>query len=663
LSRGPNQHSPSLKWSPEPFPASGGLAAEGFVALLGQTGLHDLEILVRETAQNSWDARAGRSLVKMQFSGFELCKGSDGYRVLTDVIFRDRPSKAQFPALNAALGMSRINAILVRDWNTAGLGGATSAAIAAEPRANNRYRRFLLNVGEQQHPEHGGGAYGYGRSICFRLSRCRTAVIYSRTSDGLKNAESRLVAVGFGPSFNSNGLAYNGKHWWNNSGTAGSPIVGADADVLAGRLGIAPYGSQERGTSILILDPELDTSLSDAMESISLSVGLHLWPKYCIHRTDPGMAFEVLDNGHKLDVPDPGSHPTLKYFADALGLLKECRLDPAGAVPPLGNMKYFPIIKRKGSRDKTPVAHLVTIVHPRPTAPVVGNEVHSDEVPSVKAEIRERLAALNHHVALLRTPELVVRYHRVQAHSDEHLAIAGVLRSSDGAPNELLRGAEPPTHDDWKERDDNPEAKALVRRVKAEVEKLVKTEVDPIVVPPAQANDNDLAVSVGADLAALVWSEPGDGPFASAGSNADSRGKKSGGDSTGKRGTGGAQNRALSIGQPQLSSGVLAGEALSIWEITFGKAPAGRSDTYRIRLGLATGDGGSGEVEFLENASGPARITEVTYRLGAKSESNKEEKTELKLIVPGSTEGSVIVAVAFKLGTTPLLDISEDTKK
>ena len=62
-----------MRWIPEPKPPSGGLAAEGFYKLLGRPRLDPLTVLVRETAQNSWDARLrnGRPVV-FSLQGWQL---------------------------------------------------------------------------------------------------------------------------------------------------------------------------------------------------------------------------------------------------------------------------------------------------------------------------------------------------------------------------------------------------------------------------------------------------------------------------------------------------------------------------------------------------------------------------------------------------------------
>lgn len=46
-----------LAWFPEPFHAYGAFAGEGTRRILGKPRLDPLTVLIRETVQNSWDAR------------------------------------------------------------------------------------------------------------------------------------------------------------------------------------------------------------------------------------------------------------------------------------------------------------------------------------------------------------------------------------------------------------------------------------------------------------------------------------------------------------------------------------------------------------------------------------------------------------------------------
>ncbi|MFD0594037.1 hypothetical protein ACFQZ4_17425 [Catellatospora coxensis] len=52
-----------IGWLSQPYPPEGATAAEGIRNQLGRPELDHLTVLVREAAQNSWDARAGSGAV------------------------------------------------------------------------------------------------------------------------------------------------------------------------------------------------------------------------------------------------------------------------------------------------------------------------------------------------------------------------------------------------------------------------------------------------------------------------------------------------------------------------------------------------------------------------------------------------------------------------
>ncbi len=53
----------SAQWWSQPFAEEGSATAEGIINQLGRPALDELTVLVREAAQNSWDARAGTDTV------------------------------------------------------------------------------------------------------------------------------------------------------------------------------------------------------------------------------------------------------------------------------------------------------------------------------------------------------------------------------------------------------------------------------------------------------------------------------------------------------------------------------------------------------------------------------------------------------------------------
>src|SRR5262245_20870155 len=81
----------ALRWFGEQFPPHCALAAEGFGKLLGRPHLDPLTVLIRETAQNSWDARLPGSTVRFAVDGFTL--DDDQWSALAFDVFGDVPEE------------------------------------------------------------------------------------------------------------------------------------------------------------------------------------------------------------------------------------------------------------------------------------------------------------------------------------------------------------------------------------------------------------------------------------------------------------------------------------------------------------------------------------------------------------------------------------------
>lgn len=641
---------PSLNWIPEKYPPAGGMAAEGFIALLGEPNLSLIELLVRETTQNSWDAREPRSRVEMEYRHCVLEKNSHELRNLKENVLGQRPSAKQFPMLNKTLAKDRIPLLIVRDLNTKGLGGVTRADKASNGEKSNRYRKFLLNVGEQKHPEFGGGSYGYGRSICFRVSSCRTAVVYSRTHDDLARPDSRLVVVSYGPEFDRAGDSFNGRHWWTSASSEGQPVTGQKADQIAGSIGIRPYAEYERGTTVAIIDPSFDDmSSSDVCQSLALSIKYHLWPKFAkLDGQRPAMDFHVFDGEEEIQLGRPESDPVLKYYVSALAHIKRTTAGKSDSTPPLG-MTLHKVLNRANAVD-TPAStlgHLVEFTYPKMILPPVVVDNHeTDEVP-VLTDLRRKMNSLNHHVAVMRSPELVVTYIEVPSRTSDDIAVGGVFRSTDDEANRRLRKSEPPAHDDWNEGCNDRDAKGAARRVKRVIKDTFAVRPNNVQTT-GQGGNNKGAVAIGGVIGALLWSERGNAP----GGVPSTPGGKGTGTATGN--PGGGKSTRVSIGVPSMS-GAAGGILTAEWEITFGKAVKA-NETFAIVVKLMTGDGDKTE-DIQPSMQFPRIHTVHRPTKAGKKDANPAAITHN--LSPDPDGETVWVGVRFERGTAPTIELRE----
>lgn len=429
-----------MRWIPEPKPPTGGLAAEGFYKLLGRPRLDPLTVLVRETAQNSWDARLeDRTPVDFSIQGWVL--DDNERRALQDQVFVEC-SRAKGTSLATELGHPVLLGLYITDRGTKGLGGPLQAD-QVDPDNTYDWVDFVLNVGEANTQGHTGGTYGFGKTISYVVSAANAVVIHSRTTHRGRT-QSRLIACAIGEKFTRQGKWFTGRHWWGETGDeAPVPVTGREADRISTAIGMPQFEDGETGTNILIVAPDLGgRSPEQAMRFIAESVTWHLWPKLMPRkgRRVP-MRIHVSWNGEEIPIPRPEERPPLHGFAQAFRAVLDG--EAAKDVP---GLKIDPI---HCLRPKARVGTLVTVplIHRERVQVDDGHDPDDPDSPRAAAAI----SGVCHHVALLRTPELVVDYLEGPPPPEGGTEWAGVFRAHDDQDKHFAP-AEPPTHDSW-----NPE--------------------------------------------------------------------------------------------------------------------------------------------------------------------------------------------------------------
>jgi hypothetical protein len=424
---------------PEPYPRSGGLAAAGFYKLLGRPRLDPLTVLVRETAQNSWDARIPDRVVRYKIDGLTPIR-SEAQECLRATVFPG--ASITRTGLHDLLHSGRANGLVISDRGTHGLGGPVSAD-EVSPDGTYDWVDLVLNVGKPNTHGLTGGTYGFGKTIAYIVSSVNAVVIHSRALVA-GQPESRLIACAIGEEFNHDGRLHTGRHWWGRD-QHGAPVpeTGADADVLAAYIGMPPIADGELGTNILIVGPDFGgRTAPQAMRFLAESVTWHLWPKLMGRGPEAitPMEVAVTENGAVVPVPTSDERPPLQGFEQAFRAL----LDGVA----------------EGRRNDGLERRVIRLLRPRMdlgdviTVPLVtrhraeiddGHDPADSDSPAPAAAITDAC----HHVALLRAPELVVDYVTGPAPTDGGSEWAAVFRCND-AVDGAFAAAEPPTHDSWR---------------------------------------------------------------------------------------------------------------------------------------------------------------------------------------------------------------------
>ncbi|WP_159806421.1 hypothetical protein [Cellulomonas citrea] len=416
-------------WWSQPFRPDGGIAAEGLRNQLGRPSLSVLTVLVREAAQNSWDARLPTGDLQLEIDLGDLDRTpAAAWRTMLGPGAPELPAEeTRLRTLTDYLNQDSLTYLAISDRNATGLGGPVRSDEPAPP-GGRGWLSFVLNSGERRDVEGGGGTYGFGKGAFFLASRVGVILIHTRFRDetGLR---VRLIGSALLHQRDETEPPLTGRHWWGQVRTDHcTPLEDDQAEATARALGLPAFSGADTGTTVVVLDPELGTPGADedrqmeraeAGRFLADAAALNLWP-ITLHGRTQRMAITVTVDGAPVDVPDETNNEVIRAFARAY---RKSRGDGGSRVT-CGNPKA----------DLGYIAHEAV--------------VHTESSGPAAAELGLPTDAAPHHAALLRSPDLVVRYLPGPPRPDPAFGYAAVFRADDSMDH-VFSAAEPPTHDDW----------------------------------------------------------------------------------------------------------------------------------------------------------------------------------------------------------------------
>lgn len=438
-------------WQSEVFPPGGSATGSGIRSQLGRPQMSELAVLVRESAQNSWDARLDDEQpvqFRIDLSRLET-RGAAWRRLLLP-----GPPVGSIPLLEEALtGDSWL--LAVTDRGTRGLGGPTRADV--KHKGHNDFVKFFRNVGETKEAG-AGGTYGFGKATFYRMSSASTILVDTRIRTR-NSYERRLMGSALGEATWSTNTdeRYTGRHWWGRQ-TNGivEPLTGHTADEAANSLQLIGFTPDETGTTIYVpglrLVKERGAATGregdQAVRRIVSAILWNLWPKMIPVDAGalPPMTFEVYLNGEQVEVPPPDKVRDLRPFAAAYSKLLS------------GDCTEYVARIRQESDSKSTTRQVSVGKLAIAKAPVLGDGV------SVTAEGRP-FEGHSHHVARMRSASLVVDYLPGNQPSDGELRYGAVFRV-EGETERHFASSEPATHDAWNPEGLEPEAQRVVKNAR-----------------------------------------------------------------------------------------------------------------------------------------------------------------------------------------------------
>lgn len=548
LTRQRNSRGP-LDWFPQKF-EPGAIQGVGAKKLLGTPHVSTAELLVRETAQNSWDARTGDRPVEFTLNLRRLPQETTKF--LDESVFTESAYGTQ---IRDALTADEIWAVEISDRGTVGLGGPVRNDRAIPANSVTHFIDLIFNIGATKGDPTAGGTYGFGKSIAYMVSRVSAIVVWSRCETD-KGPEDRLIASAIGDVFELDGYRYTGRHWWGRTiDGRPEPVVGPVAQELANQIFSKNFEGNELGTSILILAPELGApGPEDDAAVLTEAVLSNLWPKLLPDASGMHpMDVRVQVNGVEYPIPDPSTHPVL---CGPVSCLNAVRAVQAGKPVP---SSLFAVEVKEIKRYNQVLGHLALTKYPSPS-------------DTVTDENQSKSVTLMRHGA-----ELVVKQMTRSPLAQPGFQWAGVFKPVPDL-DATFANSEPPAHDDW-----SPQSlQDKTRRSQVSLAlKRIQAFADAFIEPPTAtqtAQSSTSAAAVGDMLAGLMVGAGGSAPTSSRNSKSSS---------TGSRGT----KATVRVCDPTFSSCEIPGWTRTALQIQVEGGPENGS-FVRVEIGIGT-DGGT----------------------------------------------------------------------
>ncbi len=320
-----------------PFmPGAGTINASGVLKNINGSGLSLTEIFLRETVQNSFDARLDdkdsktkKSTLNYSLRAFHF--NEQQYKSIIELLSTDNKNSYFNTYVRPNINKEMLN-IEVSDTNTTGLSGPIEPT---DKIGDQNFTNFVYFTGnDKKKDKNSGGSYGFGKAALFAYSKARTIFVYTRMKSSYemsnrKSYQSRFIVIASDERIeNSN----SDRCWWGRKtaytdkerGMYAAPIIGNDADEIAKSLGIEKFGEEQTGTKIIALNAGPDILPSDKYEnekSIDTIFKEDL-PKYIVHWywnkiIDKSINFSVLYENQIIQIDDPTKLYPYKIFCEA----------------------------------------------------------------------------------------------------------------------------------------------------------------------------------------------------------------------------------------------------------------------------------------------------------------------------------------------------------
>ena len=251
-------------------------SGSSLLRLIQNTSTSTLDLLVRESLQNSLDAaRSDKDYVGVNFKvgEFEAAAFNSFFDGIKD-------------KLNARF-FGKQKYISVRDHNTVGLTGPLHFSQVKNNEFGNLLK-LVYEISKAQQNQGAGGSWGLGKTVYFRLG-IGLVIYYSRILKDNGEYESRLAAALVEDECKADrlipeipGEPQRGIAWWGSRFNANStqPVTDeAEIKQLLDVLGIKMYSKEQTGTTIIIPYVDEEKLLLETMPPSKEESAIPVWSR------------------------------------------------------------------------------------------------------------------------------------------------------------------------------------------------------------------------------------------------------------------------------------------------------------------------------------------------------------------------------------------------
>ena len=445
------------------------------------SALSRLELLVRETLQNSWDARDDDWTPAYGVRVYRM--DHEVKQVLRESVFTDLPDSLS--ELTDCLRSPDVHAIEIFDRGTVGLNGPFRASEVAQDGEKNNFNSFVFDIGSTKSSGRSGGTFGFGKTASFEVSNAHSVVYWSRCITQNDEVEHRLIACALHDEYEEGNARFTGAHWWGDPDDddivplRGDAAAAMGEEIFRTHFGDTEDGEPETGTSILILDPVITVGIEDDLDvrvpvrtdehsevliqQVSDAVAHSAWAKVVpTGEESRPMIIELYENRIEKPVVDLALSQ-YGHFAAGLNSIRRLQgqLEEDYSVSlPIGTVRSqsFPITlsprgamrsKKEelfGNRTDNTIGHLFLI-------------------ESAELDTQGESSVPKNAICMMRSEaELVVNYNPVVETEGGVLQWHGVFKPTPECDGHFS-ASEPPTHDRWTpDAADSEASRYVVRR-------------------------------------------------------------------------------------------------------------------------------------------------------------------------------------------------------